>query len=85
MRIKNLINNVLAIAGFISFAGCGGYCDAGNTIGAVLSMAAAIICFYPAVKQFEREEAQREAAHYRYDFDYDEYLEHEDIELPKAQ
>lgn len=82
MKIKNLIHNILFVAGIILFAECGGYCDAGNFVGAVISFALCIACFYPIKRDFERNEARKKVVPYRYNIQYERV---EDGELPKAQ
>lgn len=82
MKAKRIIENVLATVGLVSFAGCGGYCDAGNFVGAVIAMAVSFACFYPIVKEFERNEARKKVVPYKYSIQYEEVL---DAELPKAQ
>lgn len=83
MKVKNLINNVLATVGFILFAGCGGYCEAGNYAGAVISLALCFACFYPIKRNYERNETRRKrVVSYRYNIRYKTVM---DEELPKAQ
>lgn len=82
MKIKNLIRNVLVVVGIYLFAGCGGYCDAGNFTGAVLALVGSVACIYPSVKEFEREEAQKNIVRYRH---YIDYKSVGDREYPRAQ
>lgn len=82
MKVKRIIEKVLMLIGLIAFAGCGGYCDAGNTAGAIISMAVCIGCMYLPVKEFEKEEEQKKIVYYRQHIPKEKSL---DIELLKTK